>query len=167
MNPHIVAVKHLEPYFKIAKQEAIKSPCVRRKYGAVIAHTYEAGMGYIAAHNQRVAHCCDGICARNLYDLPTDGRHPSVEIGAEVHAETAALIADTSPNAKNKVMVLVGYKGDHELLGANVWPCRVCAMNMRYAGINYFYAKNNDGIITPYNTYDVIEYREQEWVQEQ
>lgn len=155
--------KHLEPYFKIAQEEAKKSPCIRRQYGAVIVREYSHAIGYSTGYNARASNCCNRICSRDVYDLPTTGKHTNVEIGAEVHAETAALINDTTSSDSFRVMVLVGYKDGHELLSEDVWPCHVCALNIKYAGFKYIYIRNYDKEIVPVLIDEIINYREAEW----
>lgn len=155
--------KHLEPYFTIAEEEAKKSPCVRRQYGAVIIPALPNDFGHHTGYNQRVTTCCNNVCARDTHNLPTDGRHTSVEIGAEVHAETAAIINAGRSNCEDAVLVLAGYKGARELLWDDVWPCRVCALNIKYAGFKYIYVRNLKREITPISVAEIIEFREQDW----
>lgn len=154
----ITANKLLEPYHKIAQEEAKKSPCARRQYGAVVTHTRE--FYYSVGNNARVSECCKGICARTRYGLQNGER---VEVGAEVHAETAALIAYNPPNPGKAVVILAGYAGERELLGVDVYPCHTCAVNLKYANINYVYLKNKDGYLGPVSMSEIIEYREAEW----
>lgn len=155
--------KQLEPYFKIAEDEARKSPCVRRQYGAVIIDVSEGNIHFTAENNSRVSNCCRGFCVRNEMDLPTDGRHISVEVGAEVHAETAALIAHNRLEGGTRIMVLVGFKGQRELLSEDVWPCHVCALNLKFAGIRYVYIRNIKRNIVPCSVSEIIDYREEDW----
>ena len=152
--------KHLEPYFKIAQEEAKKSPCTRRKYGALIKDISSEIVDWTATYNVRVTTCCNNRCIRDTMDF-TNGEN--VEYGAEVHAETAALIAHDLTKDTDRVMVLVGYKGERELLGSDVWPCRVCALNIKYAGFRYIYVKNYSNVIIPASIDEIIAYREEEW----
>lgn len=160
MQEDLIQIKHLEPYFKVAEQVAKESPCVRRQYGVVIADKYSNELAFTTAYNERVTHCCDHICIRDALGLFNGER---VEAGAEVHAETAALIKSAPREGVERTMVLVGYKGAHELLWEDVWPCRTCALNIKYAGIKYIYVRNRARIITPVSVAEIIEHREREW----
>jgi len=159
MEQRVARIKQIEPYFKIADEEALKSPCTRRRYGAVIVDIGPY-IYHTPAHNARVATCCNNTCIRDTMNFENGG---NVEYGAEVHAETAALIDHGRREGTDRVMVLVGYKGAHELLSRDVWPCRVCALNLRYAGFKYIYTRDNKGEIVPTSIAEVIEYREAEW----
>jgi deoxycytidylate deaminase len=158
---NVPSIKHIEPYFKIAEQEAKKSPCVRRQYGAVVVEN-DTFPTHQAAYNQRLSTCCGGTCARNRRQLRNGER---VEVGAEIHAETAALI-EYSRNylTSQLVLVLVGYNGERELLGTEVYPCHTCAINIKYAGIKWVYIRNISGEIVPLSIAEILEYREAEWV---
>lgn len=160
MNEALIQIKHLEPYFKIAEQEAKKSPCTRRQYGALIATAYASDLDYTVRHNARVTHCCNNVCVRDALGL-VNGQN--VEAGAEVHAETAALIDHGGKQGSNDMFLLVGFKGAHELLWEDVWPCRTCALNIKYAGFRYIYVRSRMKTITPVSVAEIIEHREKEW----
>lgn len=154
----IPTTKRLEPYFKIAETEAKKSPCQRRQYGAVIANQGTT-IYHIARTNSRVSNCCGTRCART--DLGLNGER--VEVGAEVHAETACLIDAARFAGERQVFILVGFSGAQELLNEAVYPCHPCALNIKYAGFYYIYIKNRAKEIIPVSIHQIIEYREKEW----
>lgn len=153
----MIKIQRIEPYYKIALKVAQESPCVRRKYGAVIA--YADSPVVVSATNARVTRCCDGVCIRNRAGV-VNGSH--TELGAEVHAEQAALI--DAPK-KGLAFVLAGYKSVGyelvELKGIEVFPCLVCARMIKYAGYRYVYMRGETDLI-PYHIEDIIAYREQE-----
>lgn len=153
--------KHILPYLKMAQEEAKKSPCVRRQFGAVIVSPSTAIPYHVAQYNQRVSQCCKGICARDRAQVRNGER---VEVGAEIHAETAAIIDYNPPNGERGILVLAGYSGERELLSTEVWPCHTCAVNLKFTGIRYVYMKNLDNVLAPVSIAEVLEYRESEWV---
>ena len=156
----VVETKHLLPYFSVALEQAKQSPCVRRKYGAVIAST-TTDIFYVVAANYGISKCCGGgICARDMYEV---GHGQRVEVGAEVHAEQSALIQwkgwDTTPY----VFILAGWEGDKELFGTNVYPCHTCALMLKHAGFRHVYLKNLYKEVVPVSINAVIAFRELEW----
>lgn len=157
MQERIPKNKWLEPYFKIAADSAKLSECVRKQFGALII---EDGW-WKAATNKRVSHCCNGICMRSALELANGER---VEVGAEVHAETALLIDYKKSIRHTDYFVLVGFANGLELLGPAVYPCHTCALNIKYFGFKYIYIKDIEGIISPVSIAEIIEYREQEWL---
>lgn len=149
-----IPIKNIEPYYKIALKEAAKSPCVRRKYGVTII--YDDVTLYTTGFNDRVTRACNTVCVRERYKLENGSR---TELGAEVHAEQAALIG--APK-KGVAIVLAGLREEEELKGVEVYPCLVCARMVKYAGYGFIYMKNDLGLISPVSIHDIIEYRESE-----
>lgn len=159
-EPQIPQVKWLEPYFKVGEEIAKASPCTRRQYGAVIVVSGPE-IYYQTAFNKRIGRCCGGSCIRDRFGFANGER---VEIGGEIHAETAALINFEPDDIYNAYFILVGFLSNGtELLGRSVWPCHMCAMNIAFAGFKYIYIRNTNGIISPVSIYEIIEGREQEW----
>jgi deoxycytidylate deaminase len=149
----LIPIKHVEPYYKLALKEAQQSPCVRRKYGVAIAFD---NFQTVITHNARVTRACNSVCVRERYGVVHGSQ---TELGAEVHAEQAALI---EAKGKGIAFVLAGWKGEKELKGVNVYPCLVCARMIKYAGYLWVYIKDETDQITPVSIYEIIEYREQE-----
>jgi len=153
----IPVVKRLEPYFKIAEDEANKSLCIRRQYGAVVITENPDDNWFDAAHNKRISTCCGGnTCARDRINTRHGG---NVEVGGEIHAETAVLI-DT---ALKGFFILVGFEKGHELLGPDVYPCHSCAMAIKFAGYKHIYIRDKNKLIVPVSVSQIIEYRIQQW----
>ncbi len=150
--------KRLEPYFKIAAEVAKESECVRRQYGSVIVLN-DTSIYHLTACNQRITRCCNGVCARDRFQTKHGQR---VEVGAEIHSETAALIKKSIPT-KDTHFILVGFENGHELLGNSVYPCHSCAMALKFAGYDYIYIKSKDKEIVPVSVSEILEYREEEW----
>lgn len=155
-------VKQLEPYFKIAEREANKSPCTRRQYGSVIAYRINGTFTifYDKGYNARVSACCDGnICARDVIKTRHGG---SVEIGAEIHSEVAALIS-SGKATPNSFFILVGFEKNTELYGTNVYPCHSCAVAIKFAGYSHIFIKDKNKQIIQVPINEIINYRISEW----
>lgn len=159
-------VRNLLPYFKFADEIARESPCVRRQYGCVIAWENETDgvNNWVGASNSRESDCCNSTCARNRFKTFHGER---VELGAEIHAETAALIKYGSRRPDdNPVILLVGYiTNGKQLKGKDVMPCHVCAINIKFAGFKFIYVRDDDDTIIPVSIAEIIERRELEWEQ--
>lgn len=156
-------MRNLRPYFQIAVDESNKSPCSRRRYGCVITWESTSFDNFVVGANYRMTDCCNGVaCARTRFDTVHGAR---VEIGAEIHAETAALIrwGSLPEDDSNPVVILVGFAGEKELRGSDVYPCHVCAVNLKFAGFKYIYIKDDDDTIIPVSISAIIERRELEW----
>lgn len=159
----IPQTKSLEPYFKMATEEAKKSPCHRRQYGAVIANQGPT-IYHIVRTNSRVTNCCGNRCIRTDLGLINGER---TEVGAEVHAETACIIDAARFIGEKQVFMLVGFAGAQELLSEAVYPCYSCARNIKYAGFNYIYIRNRTKEIVPVSIHEIIQYREKEWLSDE
>lgn len=156
--------KHLEPYFKIAEEQAHKSPCVRRQYGAVLAYpTFILDNTHTrifeSSFNERVSPCCNEFCVRDRVDTRHGG---SVEIGGEIHAETSLLIKTLQLDVTG-YFILVGFEKGKELYGTNVYPCHSCAMAIKYAGYKHIYIRESKDNIKSVSIASIIEYRMNEW----
>lgn len=120
-------------FMQIAEETAKESPCVRRKYGAVIT----LGNMFLArAPNTRVGRCCDGdICIRDRYS----SQHGSgIEIGAELHAEATVLLKYGSNKSELSSFYLAGYDKNGKLLtDEGVWPCHYCALMIKFSGFTH------------------------------
>jgi len=164
MTYQIPIAKQLEPYFKIAEEEANESPCSRRQYGAVFAvGTDSSHQWFVSEHNSRISPCCDGnICIRDRVNTKHGG---SVEIGGEIHAETAAVISivDSNIGPEDGKFILVGYDHGEELLGEDVYPCHSCAIVLKFARHKRIYIRNKNKEIVPISIKEIIDYRIAEW----
>jgi len=158
----VIPTKHIIPYNEIALETAKKSPCMRRKYGAVIA-SLSNDIFYTAAANYGVSTCCQGnICARDRFEIPHGQR---VEVGGEIHAEQSAFIRWTGYDQRDTrwIFTLAGWKDGKELYGKDCYPCHICALMIKHAGFRHIYIKDENREITPVAINTVIEYRELQW----
>jgi len=160
MIEYITQISQLQPYVRMAEEEAKLSQCTRRQFGSVIMPLLQDTPYHIVRANRRVSNCCNGGCARDRATLRSMER---VEIGAEVHAETAAIIDYKPRKSGPSLMVHVGFSGARELLGTEAWPCATCAKNIKYIGLKYVYMKNLDGVLSPVSVAEILEFREAEW----
>jgi deoxycytidylate deaminase len=143
----------------MATDHAVMSPCTRRQYATVIVNEGMRFEHYIGI-NERVSKCCDGnACARDRLGLHNGER---VEVGAEVHSETAALIK--AGKAKDtSAFILVGFANGEELFGKSVYPCHSCAVQIKWAGYKRIYIKESADNIITVPIQQIIEEREQAW----
>lgn len=157
----VIETKHVIPYYDIALETAKQSPCVRRKYGAVIA-SISNDIFYTAAANYRVSKCCDGdICVRDRFAVSNGQR---VEIGGEVHAEQSALIRWTGFDIDaHWIFVIAGWSEGKQIYGRSCYPCHVCALMLKHAGFKHIYIKETTKEIVPISLNEIIAYRELEW----
>ena len=157
----IPQTRHLIPYVSIAEAAAKKSPCLRRQYGVVIV---DAGptFSFVSDWNDRVGKCCKGgICDRTMIGL-TNGER--TEVGAEIHAETAALIRHGPKKLDASYFILVGFANGNPIYGRESYPCHSCAMAIKYAGYLYVYLLDSEKNIRPYSINQILIDREQEWM---
>lgn len=137
----------------LALEEAKKSPCVRRKYGAVLFY----GENYILAHNNRVSRCCDNMCIRDVMNAQ---HGHNTDIGAEIHAEQSLLVKNHTPT--NYQLLIVGINRDGNLLnGLECWPCYSCARIIKEAGIERVWVPEPDDKFTNYLIDGILEDYEQ------
>lgn len=149
----------LESYYKIARMVALESPCARRKYGTVIGYNSDPVM--VIGVNRRVTRACNDACIRNRAGIMNGSR---TELGAEVHAEQAALI-DAPRKGDIFLNAAWGYNHQQELVelfGVDCYPCLTCARMIKYAGYRYVYLKESASLpIKAIHIEDIILNREQ------
>lgn len=136
-----------------AEQIALLSPCTRRKYGVVIS---EGSVVWVTAFNERVGRCCGGnICVRDTNKAP---QNRGIEVGAELHAETIALLRWGSRiNRSNNFYLACIQNGK---LIPNPVPCHYCAMMMSYVGYDNYIVRNEHGELVFKSTWETIEEHE-------
>lgn len=120
----------LENVHRLALSEARKSPCKRRKYGTVIFTVFKVGVeiGAIAS-NERVSKCCDYECIRETLNIEP---FQNGEIGAEIHAEQAALILNGKAKPRQQIFLAGVYANGKEIY--NPKPCYSCLRMLKYTG---------------------------------
>ena len=145
-------------HLKVTKELALQSPCTRRRYGCLITN----GKDTIVTANLRVSKCCNGFCVRDTAGF----KHgEAVDVGAEIHAEQAALVKWSHPVDKNTKLLVQGYHGKSEELfyDKDLYPCHVCALMIKYAGFKFINVTNPSGDIYSVSIDEIIEYREKAW----
>lgn len=118
-----------EYYLEIAKAVALRSTCLRRKYGAVIVKDDRIiSTGYNgSARGEK--NCCDvGECWREANNIPHGERY---EMCVAVHAEDNA-ISQAGREAAGATLYLAGFENGNVISAS---PCMMCARKIRNAGI--------------------------------
>lgn len=143
-----------ETHLNLAREIALQSPCVRRKYGVVITN----GIDTVATNNYRVSTCCNDGCVRENMSIEHATR---TDVGAEVHAEQAALIRWAKPIDKyTKVLIQGFYKAETTPReGVFLYPCHTCAGMLKFAGFKFIHL----GLDTAVSLSEVLEYWEEGW----
>lgn len=146
-------------FMEIAEEEALRSPCVRRKYGVVITHNKEIAT---TAFNTRIGKCCNGSdCVRNRFKTE---HAQDIEKGAEIHAEQAALLLWKGVPTESTTFYLAGYDKNGKLLtGKACRPCHLCAMLIKFAGFTHVVIRQSPTTITPVSISQIIEDHEEGW----
>jgi len=124
-----------EYYIKIAEAVAVRSTCLKHKYGAVIVSGDAIiATGYNGAPRGE-PNCCDvGECHAEARSRPVDdkaamhgGQYGSC---AAVHAEQNALISASSKELKGAKLYLACLSGKRE-----IGSCNICDRMIKNAGI--------------------------------
>lgn len=118
-----------EYYLNIAAAVAIRSTCLRRKYGAIIVKDNEIiATGYNGSPRGMI-NCSDlGSCSR-LGAEHGEGYHTC----KSVHAEQNAIISAPRWRMLDSALYLVCIKDGEEL--TDIEPCDICMRMIKNAGI--------------------------------
>lgn len=139
----------------LALEEAKKSPCVRRKYGAILFYTdeYAAENKFFAAHNNRVSNCCNGSCIRDMLSIQ---HGHNTDLGAEVHAEQSLLVHNWYHDEES--FLIAGYdRNGNALFGQECWPCYSCARIVKEAGIKSVWVPMENEEFETYSIDSILE----------
>lgn len=124
-----------EYYLKIAETIAIRSTCLRRKYGAVIVNNDQIiATGYNGSPRDEL-NCCDtGECYRVTHITPIDER-AAVHRGqygtcVAVHAEQNAIISAARKELQGATLYLACLSEE-----VDPAPCNFCDRMIKNAGI--------------------------------
>lgn len=122
-----------EYYTEIAKAVAMRSTCLRRRFGAVIVKNDQIiSTGYNGAPRQ-TTNCIDlGYCVREEMKIPSGQNY---ELCRAVHAEMNAVIHASRMDMTEADLYLVGIEVESGLPVANVMPCLLCKRVIINAGI--------------------------------
>lgn len=149
-----------DTHIQLAREMALQSPCTRRKYGALITN----GIDTIVTNNQRVSKCCNTVCVRDALGAYHGER---TDVGAEVHAEQAALIRWSKPIDQYTEILIQGFYREQNIPGEGIflYPCHACAMMLKFAGFRYINMTERDQIVS-ISVAEILEYWEDGWANE-
>jgi dCMP deaminase len=123
-----------EYYIDIAKSVAMRSTCLRRRFGAVIVKNDQIiSTGYNGAPRQ-TTNCIDmGYCIRTEKNIPPGQNY---ELCRAVHAEMNAVIHASRLDMAGSDLYLVGIEVESGHLVEQVLPCLLCKRVIINAGIS-------------------------------
>lgn len=149
-----------DTHIQLAREIALQSPCTRRKYGVVITD----GIETVVTNNQRVSRCCNKGCVRDALGIYHAERS---DVGAEVHAEQAALIRWNKPVHMHTEILIQAFYRDQTIPGEGVflYPCHACAMMLKFAGFKYIWLTERN-LLVAVSIEDILEYWEVGWLNE-
>jgi deoxycytidylate deaminase len=86
-------------------------------------------------------------------------------VGAEIHAETAALIKHQGWRIDSNTIIIVAGVDAHDqpIYGRITYPCHACAMAIKFAGIRYVYLLDKEDSIISVSINQILLDREAEW----
>jgi dCMP deaminase len=144
-----------EYYLEIAKAVAQRSPCIRRKYGAVIVKNDAIVSTGYNGPARKVINCFEVGCIKDLQNLP---HGMAYEDCPAVHAEENAVVnaARNGSNILGGTLYIAGVDKEGKLVEAT--PCLRCRRILINAGIERVVIRKEDGGIKYINT--------QEWIGE-
>ena len=121
-------------YLDIADSVLERSPCLRRKYGAIIVRNDEIiSTGYNGAPRGR-RNCSDlGRCTRETLRIPSGERY---ELCRSVHAEANAIISASRRDMLGASIYLVGRDARTGELLHDAMSCSMCKRQIINAGID-------------------------------
>ena len=121
-----------EYYMNIAKSVALRSTCLRRKYGAIIVKNDEIiSTGYNGSPRD-CENCTDtNKCIRNILNIPGKERY---ELCKSVHAEMNAIISAKRSDMLGATLYLYGLNPDDTPHTST--PCLMCKKLILNSGID-------------------------------
>lgn len=121
-------------YIDIARSVAMRSTCLRRRFGAVIVKNDQIiSTGYNGAPRQ-TTNCIDlGYCYRQQLNIPSGQNY---ELCRAVHAEMNAVIHASRLDMVDSDLYLVGLEVETGELVAEVMPCLLCKRVIINAGVS-------------------------------
>ncbi len=121
-------------YVDIAKAVAMRSTCLRRRFGAVIVKNDQIiSTGYNGAPRQ-TTNCIDlGYCFRQEKNIPPGQNY---ELCRAVHAEMNAVIHASRLDMVGADLYLVGIEVESGEMVSQVIPCLLCKRVIINAGIS-------------------------------
>ena len=142
-------------YLDLAEMVSQRSPCLRRRYGAVIVNNDEVvSTGYNGAPRGR-KNCTEvGWCIREKLKIPRGERY---EICRSVHAEANAIISAARDRMLGASLYLTGVDAQTGEYVANSSSCSMCKRQVINAGITKVYVRDDK------DSYRVVDVNE-DWV---
>jgi dCMP deaminase len=142
-----------EYYLEIAKAVAQRSPCIRRKYGAVIVKNDAIVSTGYNGPARKVINCFEVGCIKDLQNLP---HGMAYEDCPAVHAEENAVVnaARNGSNILGGTLYIAGVDKEGKLVEAI--PCLRCRRILINAGIEKVVIKKENGGIKYINVQDWI-----------
>ncbi len=123
-----------EYYIEIAKSVAMRSTCLRRRFGAVIVKNDQIiSTGYNGAPRQ-TTNCIDvGYCIRVEKNIPPGQNY---ELCRAVHAEMNAIVHASRLDMAGGDLYLIGIEVETGQPVAEVLPCLLCKRVIINSGIS-------------------------------
>jgi dCMP deaminase len=142
-----------EYYLEIAKAVAQRSPCIRRRYGAVIVKNDAIVSTGYNGPARGVINCFEVGCIKDLQNLP---HGMAYEDCPGIHAEENAVVnaARNGSNILDGTLYIAGVDKEGKLVEAI--PCLRCRRILINAGIEKVVIRKEDGGIKYINTQDWI-----------
>ena len=121
-------------YVDIARAVAMRSTCLRRRFGAVIVKNDQIiSTGYNGAPRQ-TSNCIDlGYCFRQERNIPAGQNY---ELCRAVHAEMNAIIHASRLDMVGAELYLVGIEAETGEVVSEIVPCLMCKRVIINAGID-------------------------------
>jgi dCMP deaminase len=128
----------------IAKSVAMRSTCLRRRFGAVIVKNDQIiSTGYNGAPRQTI-NCIDlGYCYRQAQNIPSGQNY---ELCRAVHAEMNAVIHASRLDMVGSDLYLVGIEVESGELVAQTLPCLMCKRVIINAGVSRVVLPESPGV---------------------
>jgi dCMP deaminase len=142
-------------YLEIAKAVALRSPCTRRKYGAIIVKNDAiVSTGYNGP--ARGSTNCEVGCIKNILKLP---HYSNYELCPAIHAEENCVInaARNGSSLSGGVLFLCGIDAETKKIVAGV-PCDRCKRVLINAGITEVITTDEKG--------EIVRIEVSKWVKE-
>jgi len=131
-------------YVDIARAVAMRSTCLRRRFGAVIVKNDQIiSTGYNGAPRKTI-NCIDlGYCYRQAQNIPPGQNY---ELCRAVHAEMNAVIHASRLDMVGADLYLVGIEVESGELVSQTVPCLLCKRVIINAGISRVVVSEGPGV---------------------
>lgn len=126
-------------FLSIAALTALRSTCIRRKYGAIIVKEHRiVSTGYNGSAPGK-DHCFDKGCWREANNIPHGQRY---EACVSIHGEQNAIIRCDPKEMKDSDIYIVGFDCKEEKFIAGI-PCDICSKMLANSGITNVITREN------------------------